>query len=214
MGTQDALETKGHCRGGFWFPPTVSRSRLLDDLSPSNPSSGPNRVILVCSLRLYYLNRQIQSSNPTLTAAAAACCTQIQLGYAIVATTVPCLKPFMAAYERPRSSSYKTSGGQYSSGISNSSAFHSKTRKSAISLEGIKVPTSGEPSTDPLALRPDNNTHRTIISNPDPNRAVHSSDSNDSRQLIIKKVTGWSIESRTRSSRDEGLENEIQSIEG
>lgn len=171
-------------------------------------------MILVCSLRLYYLNLEILSSNPTLTGVAAVCCTQIQLGYAIMATTIPCLKPFMAAYETPRSSSYKTSDGQYSSGISNSSAFHSKARKPAISIEGSKTLTRGEPpTTDPLTPRPCENIYRATVSHHDASRAVHSSDSNDSRQMIITKVTGWSIESRTRSSRDEGPENEIELME-
>ncbi|KAE8448817.1 hypothetical protein EG329_008819 [Mollisiaceae sp. DMI_Dod_QoI] len=53
-------------------------------------------------IRLYYLHLQILSSNPSLHGGPqAASCTQIQIGYSILASIVPCLKNFMAAYDKP-----------------------------------------------------------------------------------------------------------------
>ncbi len=48
-------------------------------------------------LRLSYLGSFVGSADPSLDGTIAAVCTQVELSYAIVATTMPCLKPFMAA---------------------------------------------------------------------------------------------------------------------
>ncbi|KAI1919833.1 hypothetical protein LOZ12_002204 [Ophidiomyces ophidiicola] len=56
-------------------------------------------VIIPATLRLYYLHQQLLSVDPTYDCTYATLCTQIQLVYILLASTVPCLKPFLAAYE-------------------------------------------------------------------------------------------------------------------
>ncbi|KAI1959547.1 hypothetical protein LOZ58_004356 [Ophidiomyces ophidiicola] len=56
-------------------------------------------VIIPATLRLYYLYQQLLSMDPTYDCTYATLCTQIQLVYILLASTVPCLKPFLAAYE-------------------------------------------------------------------------------------------------------------------
>ncbi len=63
------------------------------------------RVIALAALRLYYIHIALSSSNPTLEGLPeATSVTQIEIGYAILASIVPTLKNFMAAYEAPISS--------------------------------------------------------------------------------------------------------------
>ncbi|CAK7217649.1 hypothetical protein SBRCBS47491_003232 [Sporothrix bragantina] len=54
-------------------------------------------VILVAAVRLYYLHQSLYSNDESLHGILASVCTQIELSYAVIATTMPCLKPFMSA---------------------------------------------------------------------------------------------------------------------
>jgi hypothetical protein len=59
-------------------------------------------VIAIAGLRLHFLSLALTSSNPTLRGAPeSTSVTQIEIGYAIMASIVPCLKNFMAAYDAP-----------------------------------------------------------------------------------------------------------------
>ena len=49
-------------------------------------------------MRLVYLRRQIDSSDPTLTGAVTSVLTQVELYYGIMGATVPCLRPFLAGF--------------------------------------------------------------------------------------------------------------------
>ena len=55
--------------------------------------------------RLVFIHQSLTSvdEDPTggITAAAAAACLQLEIGYGILASVVPCLKPFTPAYEGP-----------------------------------------------------------------------------------------------------------------
>ncbi|KAL1898251.1 hypothetical protein Sste5346_003658 [Sporothrix stenoceras] len=54
-------------------------------------------VVLVAAVRLYYLHKSLYSNDESLHGILAYVCTQIELSYAVIATTMPCLKPFMSA---------------------------------------------------------------------------------------------------------------------
>ncbi|CAK7200080.1 hypothetical protein SEUCBS139899_002769 [Sporothrix eucalyptigena] len=54
-------------------------------------------VILAGAIRLYYLHQSLYSDDESLHGILASVCTQIELSYAVIATTMPCLKPFMSA---------------------------------------------------------------------------------------------------------------------
>ncbi|OAA67119.1 hypothetical protein SPI_01695 [Niveomyces insectorum RCEF 264] len=58
-------------------------------------------VIVAAAMRLVYLHRTLLGNgagrDPSLGGIPAAVCTQVELSYAVVAATLPCLKPFMAA---------------------------------------------------------------------------------------------------------------------
>ncbi len=72
---------------------------------------------MAAALHLHYLHLQILSANPFLAGAYTAACAQFELGYGIMASSMPCLKPFMSAYEGPfRPPNNKGSGQNNSSG--------------------------------------------------------------------------------------------------
>ena len=69
---------------------------------PIHHSLTSPSVIALAGLRLYYLHLALSSSNPTLHGSPeSTSVTQIEIGYAILASIVPCLKNFMAAYDAP-----------------------------------------------------------------------------------------------------------------
>ncbi|KAK2808195.1 hypothetical protein FQN50_004936 [Emmonsiellopsis sp. PD_5] len=57
------------------------------------------RVILPTAFHLHYIKKLLDSADPTLIGSYVTICAQIELCYGIMANTIPCLKPFMAAYE-------------------------------------------------------------------------------------------------------------------
>ncbi|KAK2753784.1 hypothetical protein FQN55_000147 [Onygenales sp. PD_40] len=56
-------------------------------------------VILPAAFHLHYIKKLLDSADPTLIGSYVTICAQIELSYGIMANTIPCLKPFMAAYE-------------------------------------------------------------------------------------------------------------------
>ncbi|CAK7263958.1 hypothetical protein SEPCBS57363_000839 [Sporothrix epigloea] len=54
-------------------------------------------VIMMAAVRLYYLYQALHSDDESLHGILASVCTQVELSYAVIATTMPCLKPFMSA---------------------------------------------------------------------------------------------------------------------
>lgn len=51
----------------------------------------------MAAVRLYYLYQALHSDDTSLHGILASVCTQVELSYAVIATTMPCLKPFMSA---------------------------------------------------------------------------------------------------------------------
>ncbi|TPX08020.1 uncharacterized protein E0L32_010351 [Thyridium curvatum] len=54
-------------------------------------------VVAPSIMRLNYLSSALASPDPSLDGVLAVVCTQIEICYAIIATTTPCLRPFMSA---------------------------------------------------------------------------------------------------------------------
>ena len=147
-------------------------------------------------MHLFFLRREISSSNPILLGAFTVVCAQLELGYGIMASSVPCLKPFMSAYEGPRPLSHGGSGKR-----SNLSYELSSTRSATKRIPDQEVVTTAAMTTKPPpALWPDQNTYSATVSHRDQRRREGSIDSNDSRSMIIrkdmviKKEVKWSVE--------------------
>ncbi|EGC47882.1 conserved hypothetical protein [Histoplasma capsulatum var. duboisii H88] len=65
-------------------------------------------VALPASFHLHYIKKMIESSDYTLVGSSVTAYLQLELSYGIMANTIPCLKPFMAAYEETGRPSYRS----------------------------------------------------------------------------------------------------------
>jgi hypothetical protein len=117
MGNPDVNEVKNNSRNLLRLPLTVLPLPL--PLPPHLPLTL-SRVISLAGLRLYYLHLALTSPNTTLHGLPeSASVTQIEIGYAILASIVPCLKNFMAAYDAPIQSRNWYQHYDYGTGVNN-----------------------------------------------------------------------------------------------
>ncbi|OBT57700.1 hypothetical protein VE04_01952 [Pseudogymnoascus sp. 24MN13] len=145
-------------------------------------------ILAPAALRLYYLNIEFSSSDPTLTGVLASVCAQIETSYAIISATIPCLRPFMSSLNthygapaKPRSSAGTGSGG------SNPRTPLESLTKAGRSLGTKKGEARGEMWDKPGNL--------TCVTRGEKN----SIDSHDSKQMIITKDTEWVVEFERQS---------------
>jgi hypothetical protein len=145
-----------------------------------------SRVIVPAALRLHYERVELASSNPSLDGVMATVCAEIELCYAVVATTIPCLRPFMFAlstnYGGPTHA--KTSPGNTTKkGYTISLAPLSTSSK----LGNRNAKETDEPGP---ATRWDGAEYNVNVATGD----HESMTSNDSRRMIISKNTEWTID--------------------
>ena len=204
----DVHEIQSDCGWSIWVTITVRTEFLLKSHfnHPAETAERIFRVIAISALHLYYLHMEIVSGNPTLTGSFTVVCAQLELGYGIMASSIPCLKPFMSAYEGPLRPPHKSSGHQSSGDypFTTYGSGHSKRLRSkevGLSTGGSGMAGSGTMA-DERALRPDQAGYQATISHRDPTAedGAGSIDSGDSRQmiirkdLVIKKEVKWSVE--------------------
>jgi hypothetical protein len=148
-------------------------------------------VIAPIVLRLSYLNTALTSDNATLDGVLASVFMQIQISYAIIAATTPCLRPFMIAlstnYGAPAPVTAKSSPA--ATGMSRSDK--------DISLASLSRRPEASSTPGPRPKRPaaptnrwDQSEHHTKITSGD----QQSVGSHDSKQMIISKNTEWVVE--------------------
>ncbi|KAF8855459.1 hypothetical protein BDZ45DRAFT_793423, partial [Acephala macrosclerotiorum] len=142
-------------------------------------------IVAAIAFRLYYLNIELTSSDPTLKGTLASVSTQIQISYAIIAATTPCLRPFMSAlnthYGAP--AQIKTPSGSKDSNNSYVLSTLSTNRKQEKSKQSNG--SNAVPET-----RWDGTRHNTSIVAGD----NISFESRSSVQMIIQKNTEWEVE--------------------
>ncbi|KAE8377710.1 hypothetical protein BDV26DRAFT_292935 [Aspergillus bertholletiae] len=111
------------------------------------------RIILVplSVIHLYFIQRQIQSSNPTLTGTHATIVAQIHLGVSVLVLTVSSLKVFVAVYEDEEGLAY-TEEASKSPGIGDNSR-QSKTKSCRWSRQ-TKEPSTPTTSCDDGTIIP------------------------------------------------------------
>ncbi|OAL30369.1 hypothetical protein AYO22_01567 [Fonsecaea multimorphosa] len=155
-------------------------------------------AVPACGIRLYYLNPSTLPDNRNLSLSLAIVCTQLQLGYGVMAASVTVLKPFMAVYEKPMGYSDYTShpGKNYATNNSEQLSFKMQpvSRSDEVGIpnglasHGINFdpnqPTFS--SRIPAAQR----EKRGSGNGHEKSDSIHS---HDSRRLIIERKTDWSI---------------------
>ncbi|KUI63712.1 hypothetical protein VM1G_10502 [Cytospora mali] len=146
-------------------------------------------VIVPALLRLHWLGIEFSSADPSLNGVVASVFTQIQLSYAIFATTTPILRPFMGAlnthYGGPnetRTTPTGTRRSDKSAGQPLSSLISSRNKSEQKNLENSIVP----------QIRWDHTEYNVQVSSAEnENRSLHSS---DSRRMFISKNTEWAVD--------------------
>jgi len=145
-------------------------------------------VIAIAVLRLYYLAMQFSSSDPSLDGVTASVCTEIELCYAIVATTMPCLKPFMSAlntnYGGPTNT--KTPPGSKATGYDRGYALANLSASSKQRGERTDKPPQAPPQT-----RWDGAEYNVAVNTVGDRGSLQS---NDSKKMIISKNTAWAVD--------------------
>lgn len=211
----DVEEIKINCSRGIWRSITVRTASIpfpsFCSYLPVSSFSNHRRtrVIIASGLHLHYLHLQMLSANPTLAGAYTVVCAQLELGYGLMASSVPCLKPFMSAFEGPFRPPQKSSNPHSTDYPFNTyGSVHSKQLRSASDHRIGGSAVVGLSSADEQNFRPDGGMYQATVSHRDqgPEEGARgggeraSIDSGDSRQLIIKKdmvikkEVKWSVE--------------------
>jgi hypothetical protein len=157
----------------------------------------------------------LNSDDPTYYGAAAASCTEIEIGYSIMASIVPCLKTFMAPYERPdpNASYYHNSGNGTNYKLS------SMASRSENDHAASNVSINRSPATDQQylttgkrmlgKLRPEQTVYEARVTHNHSGEVRRGSvDSGNSQRMIIKKGVEWSVDYDTRNASASGKEED------
>ena len=139
-------------------------------------------------LRVYYLGDEIFDVDPTLNGVLAAIITQVEISYAIITTITPSLRPFMSA----RNTSY---GGPAQTKTSPTGTKMSNTARSGeVELGSVmksrERPEAGNDQARNPRTRWDQVNYRAAVVSGD----QRSTQSDDSKQMIISKNTEWAVE--------------------
>lgn len=126
---------------------------------------------------------ELASANPSLDGVLATVCAEIELCYAVVACTIPCLRPFMSAL----STNY--------GGPTHTRTSPGNTNKPGYNISLGSVTTSSKPNMPEKrdqsipVVRWDEAGYNVNVGTGDQDSML----SNDSRRLIISKNTEWTI---------------------
>ncbi len=175
------------------------------------------RLIAFALLRLHNLATGIRSPNPTLDLVGAVVWAEIELHYANIAATMPCLRPFMAAVSteygatEPRtalgSKAYGSSGGDRKGASYILSSFGSAARKEKnySNIEATKTSRMSRKNTSRMnsdISRIDRSNNETTIVHEGKHDEI-SIGSNDSRKMIIKKKIDIRVQRGEAGQNDE-----------
>lgn len=131
-------------------------------------------------------------------------CMQIQISYAIIAMTTPCLRPFMSAlnthYGGPKET--RTPGGTHASRTAKSDNSYSLSSLSRSRADRTEVTPDRrhDPEAAP-ATRWDRADYRVAVMSRNLSIDEGSTQSNDSQRMIISKNTEWQVEFGDESLR-------------
>ncbi|KAF2492721.1 hypothetical protein BU16DRAFT_513894 [Lophium mytilinum] len=144
-------------------------------------------TLILISFRLHYLLPTLSSPNPFLPLARLTGCTQLHVGYAITASIIPYLKPFMSVYDVPAASAYYNVSA-LSTAASHGKAAHGERVRSAYVLEDL-----GD-AKGVVRLRPEEVLFEASCERGQERGVGRGSwDSGGSRRMIIKKGVEWSV---------------------
>lgn len=160
--------------------------------------TSENSVIIPASLRLYYLQVALTSTNGNFHMSYAIICEQLQIGYSISASMMPCLKTFMAAYEPKDTASQYNNYKLSPMGSKNTSNSQSQPNSPNFDEESGHRKSSATRKFDGK-LRPDLSIYEARVTGEERGKgkgfgSSRSLESGDSRRMFIKKGVEWSVD--------------------
>lgn len=153
-------------------------------------------IIVPIAFRLYYIKKEYNSNDPTLIGSWAVIVTQVDVAYAIISATIPCLRPYMAATATATAPTDGTRlGTRYAKGSQEKSGGNAKNSYGLTSLAGrFKGVKSGREekqlSTSTQEIYGNNNDHTVSVISPGDQHSVESA---ESRQMIIRRDVEWAV---------------------
>lgn len=155
-------------------------------------------VIAASATRLYYLNQEIYSDDPTLHGYNAGVWTQVQVSYSLIATAAACLGPFIRPFGKPYMADTSGSGPRRSfAGVYNMSRITAKQSNSSNSRSRSRTPGGiypGQTAQQPARYEPPNQMAQDDIASGALGASRQSLDSHDSTRMIITKGVTWTVE--------------------
>ncbi|EXJ73630.1 uncharacterized protein A1O5_03392 [Cladophialophora psammophila CBS 110553] len=153
-------------------------------------------AVPACGIRLYYLDPSTLSGNRNLALSLAIVCTQIQLGYGVMAASITVLKPFMAVYEKPMG--YTGYSNHPAKGYATNNSGHLSFKMQPVSRSEKVMPdglashaVNFDPNQPTFSSRiPTAQKEKKGSNGHEKSDSIHS---HDSRRLIIERKTDWSI---------------------
>ncbi|KAK0100697.1 hypothetical protein ONS95_007149 [Cadophora gregata] len=175
-------------------------------------------IIGLAALRLYYLQIQLSSDNPSFDAANSVALTQLEMGYGIFACIMPVMKPFLASHEGPLPNRAYT-GETYNLSTFGGGKSKLKNSQRDASREGTlqdgnyntlgSQPYLGMP-TKRLRLRPEQISYQVGAARHEGQHDRPSLDSGDSQLMIIKKHVDFTVQYDTNPSRSTDRSGDIE----
>lgn len=147
-------------------------------------------IIVTTGVRLHYLRPDFLTSDPTFCGVYAAILTQVDMHYALMASTIPCTKPFIGAFY----SGYITSG-EYTAKASKYAREEGYILHSSSLERGERIANKGTMRRNAPTLRPDAGEITTVVEH-SPN-VVSDEDMSmepfDPHQMIIRQTRDWEV---------------------
>jgi hypothetical protein len=160
-------------------------------------------IFIPIAFRLHYIKQEIFSDDQTFVGTWAAICTQVDMSYAIIAATIPCLRPFMAATvtaTAPTDGTQKGTryiqGSREKSGKGNSYGLQSIIPRFNKS-KNQNTEKQSSTSTTTQEIYGTNHDHNVSVISPGDQ---HSVESQESRQMIIRRDVEWAVTDEEPSS--------------
>jgi hypothetical protein len=151
-------------------------------------------IFIPIAFRLYYVKKEYNSTDPTLIGTWAAIVTQVDIAYAIISATIPCLRPFMAATV---TATAPTDGTRRGTRYAKGSQEKSNTAKNTYGLNSLasrfkasRAREEKQLSSSTQEIYGNNVDHTVSVISPGDQHSVESA---ESRQMIIRRDVEWAV---------------------
>ena len=143
-------------------------------------------------VRLYYLSITLHSSDFPFDSTYSGLLTQIEMHYSLMAATIPCMKPFIKAFNTGYLGHTVSQMGGYGTGYGTGYGKGNEYVLQSISSDRGFGPTKAKSGRNLGPLRPDQGDNATVVEH-EPAQPSGSMTSDGSEKMIIRQTVGWNV---------------------